>query len=109
MCEIKIKLKDGFPAYSKELPTKELRRKYKLNDGSEFWSHGGVALMGETQARQHIGYAGTPKYIKQELPKRFKKLLRIAKRTKVKIISVKSIFDNNGNWIRCFELAEGRE
>lgn len=72
MCEIRIKLKEGFPAYSK-----------------------------------HFFHGRTFEYEKAEQPKRFKKLLRIAKRTKTKIVSVKSMFDHQGNWIRRFELREG--
>jgi len=40
------------------------------------------------------------RYQKRERPEMMKKLLRTVKRTKGQIISVKSVFDANGRWVK---------
>lgn len=43
-------------------------------------------------------------YRKRELPKRIKKILKVVKRAKGEILSVKSHYGNNGQWVKTFVI-----
>lgn len=87
-----LKITPELPMFSEHVETKVLKKKFFRQDGSSFWSYAGVAIVGNTVPEGYDNNTRVPKYMRQERPKRMKKLLRTVKRTKGQIASVYSSF-----------------
>lgn len=77
MCIIALKVKPGFYPYSSRMNWRD------LVTGHCFLYH------------------------RQEAPKRIKKVLRIARQTKSRIVSIKSVYNKDGEWVKVFNIQGG--
>lgn len=84
--------KNYLPLFSEHTIVKKYMRKYNHIDGYVAW---GLWMTEENDS---------PKYMKRENPKRIKRLLRTIKKTKSKILSIRSIFDNEGKFVKVFTI-----
>lgn len=89
----KIKIDETLPLFTEHTPVKELKRRYTRPDGTTVWSFGG-----QISNR-------APLHVKRARPKMMKKLLRTVKRTKAKIVAVRSEFQS-GIWTKIITVVE---
>ena len=88
----KLKITPELPMFSEHVEAKVLKRKFFRQDGSSYWGYAGNAILGNTMPAGYDNNLRAPRYMRQERPKRMKKLLRTVKRTKGQIASVYSSF-----------------
>lgn len=86
-----LKIDPKFPLFSEHTPVKTRKYRYDRPDGSTYWGECG----GEVNR--------APLYVKRERPKMMKKLLRVVKKTKGHIVSVRSQFCG-ASWAKIIEV-----